>query len=329
MDRRSTSPPKQDVRRVIAVRAHLKPFFPGLVSDIDVRSVEAYKALRMAKGISSWTMNNELKVLSCILKFGVENKYLEEIPRIRRVKIQKKSPRFLSAEEIGKVIAAARPDVRPMLQFMIFTGLRKGEVRHLEWSDVDFEHRLLHVRPKETWSPKTESSARTVPLCDPALEALQMAWERVGEAIGEKLAGLSGEERPLERCPGKSKRCLQTRRCPPHSRSWASPHLRVADGHGRGRSLRHHEGDGAHRHQDDDDLRVPGKEPHPGAGREAQHHSLAPAYQLNKYEHCLLKHRAFGCTRHAAHGADRISLTNAAMICALCFVLSIFIAISP
>jgi integrase len=122
--------PQTKRERVIAVRAHLKPFFPGLAGDIDVRSVEAYKALRMAKGISPWTMNNELKVLSCILKFGVENKYLEEIPRIRRVKIQKKSPRFLSVEEIGKVLASARPEVRPMLQLLIFTGLRKGEVRH-------------------------------------------------------------------------------------------------------------------------------------------------------------------------------------------------------
>jgi integrase len=163
--------PQTRCERVIAVRAHLKPFFPGLVGDIDVRSVEAYKTLRMAKGISCWTMNNELKVLSCILKFGVENKYLEEIPRIRRVKIQKKFPRFLSVEEIGKVLEAARTDVRPMLQFMIFTGLRKGEVRHLEWSDVDLQHRLLHVCPKEAWGPKTESSSRTVPLCDPALEA--------------------------------------------------------------------------------------------------------------------------------------------------------------
>jgi len=170
--------PQTRREREIAVRAHLKPFFRGLISDIDVRSIEAFKTLRMSKGISPWTMNSELKVLSCILKFGVENNYLEEIPKIRRVKVQKKSPRFLSAEEIGKVLTAARSDVRPMLQFLIFTGLRKGEARHLEWTDVDFRHRLVHVRPKETWSPKTEGSARTIPLCDPALEALQMAWTR-------------------------------------------------------------------------------------------------------------------------------------------------------
>jgi integrase len=151
----------------------------------------------MAKGISPWTMNNELKVLSCILKFGVENKYLEEIPKIRRVKIQKKSPRFLSAEEIGKVLAAARADVRAMLQFMIFTGLRKGEARHLEWSDVDLKQRLVHVRPKEIWSPKTESSARTVPLCDPAIEALQMAWEHAEKREVKSSLVFPGRKGPL------------------------------------------------------------------------------------------------------------------------------------
>ncbi len=129
----------------------------------------------MAKGIACWTMNNELKVLSCLFKFGVENSYVEEIPKIRRVKMVKKPHRFLSAEEIAKVIAAARPEVRPMLQLMIFTGLRKGELRHLEWEDVDLKNRLLHVRPKENWGPKTENSTRTVPLCDAAYEALQMA----------------------------------------------------------------------------------------------------------------------------------------------------------
>ena len=183
--------------RVIAVRAHLKPFFTGLASDVDVRSVEAYKIFRMSKNISPCTMNSELKVISCILKFGVENKYLEEIPRIRRVKIQKKSPRFLSAEEIGKVIAAARADVRPMLQLMIFTGLRKGEVRHLEWSDVDLKHRLLHVRPKETWGPKTESSSRTVPLCEPAAEALQMALERSEKRSVKSSLVFPGRKGPL------------------------------------------------------------------------------------------------------------------------------------
>ena len=170
--------PRTRKEREYIIRVHLKSFFNRLVSDIDVRSVEAYKASRLELPIAPITLNTHLKVLSCILKYGQENKLVAELPKIRRVKVPKKTPKFLSAEEIGMVLAAAHHTVRPMLQLMIFTGLRKGEVRHLEWSNVDLINRLLHVRPKELWNPKTENSSRTIPLCDPAVEALGMAQER-------------------------------------------------------------------------------------------------------------------------------------------------------
>jgi len=56
--------PQTRRERVIAVRAHLKPFFTGLASDVDVRGIEAYKIFRMGKNISPSTMNSELKVIS-------------------------------------------------------------------------------------------------------------------------------------------------------------------------------------------------------------------------------------------------------------------------
>ncbi len=170
--------PRTRKEREYIIRVHLKSFFNGLTSDIDLRSVEAFKASRLELPIAPITLNTHLKVLSCILKFGQENKLVVELPKIRRVKVPKKTPKYLSADEIGRVLAAARPDVRPMLQLMIFTGIRKGEVRHLEWNDVDLENRLLHVRPKAEWNPKTENSMRTIPLCESAVAALRMAQER-------------------------------------------------------------------------------------------------------------------------------------------------------
>ena len=58
---------------------------------------------------------------------------------------------------------------------MIFTGLRKGEIAHLEWSDIDFDNRVLHVQPKSDWTPKG-GDARTIPLNNHALAALRQAW---------------------------------------------------------------------------------------------------------------------------------------------------------
>jgi integrase len=58
-----------------------------------------------------------------------------------------------------------------------FTGMRKGELAHLEWEDVDFENRLLHVRAKKDWTPKGNEE-RTIPLTEGAIQALQELWKR-------------------------------------------------------------------------------------------------------------------------------------------------------
>jgi len=145
---------KQTLReRVMVARAHLKPFFKCLSKDIGVKEVEAFKATRTH--VSPATINNELKVLSCILKFGIEFGYLADMPKIRRLKVPQKQPRFLTTEVIGRVLAAAKLGVRPMLQFLIFTGMRKGEMAHLQWDDIDFDNRLIQIQPKKDWNPKS------------------------------------------------------------------------------------------------------------------------------------------------------------------------------
>ena len=135
-------------------------------------------------GIAGITLNTELKTISGILRFGVELGYLLAMPKIRRVKVSTKKPRHLSKEEIFKVLDAARPDRRPLLQLMIFTGLRKGELAHLEWSDIDFDNRVLHVQPKSDWTPKG-GDPRTIPLNNHALAALRQA-ESAKERRGDR-----------------------------------------------------------------------------------------------------------------------------------------------
>ena len=85
-----------------------------------------------------------------------------------------------------------------MLQLLMFSGIRKEELRHLEWDDVDFENRLLHVRPKDAWRPKTANSVRTNPLCELAIGALHMARERAEKRKVKKLAGLPIAQRPVK-----------------------------------------------------------------------------------------------------------------------------------
>jgi len=176
--------PRTRREREIVIKARLKPFFTCLAGEIGVKEIELYKSSRDKAGIAGTTLNTELKVISGILRYGVDLGYLLAMPKIRRVKVSTKKPRGLSKEEIFKVLDAASPDRRPMLQLMIFTGLRKGELAHLEWSDIDFDNRVLHVQPKSDWTPKGGDS-RTIPLNNHALGALRQA-ESAKERRGDR-----------------------------------------------------------------------------------------------------------------------------------------------
>ena len=69
-------------------------------------------------------------------------------------------------------MAAARQDHIPdLIGLSAHTGLRKGELIHLEWSDVDLERRVIQVTLKEHWKTKTRRS-RDVPISPDAPEIL-------------------------------------------------------------------------------------------------------------------------------------------------------------
>ncbi|WP_294516393.1 site-specific integrase [Atopobium minutum] len=71
-------------------------------------------------------------------------------------------------------------------------GLRKGEIFGLDWSDIDFERRLVHVqrtyvREKDghkLMPPKTKKSDRYIPLRKTAAEWLYNLWEQRGKPDG-------------------------------------------------------------------------------------------------------------------------------------------------
>ncbi len=161
--------------RQIAIQAHLKPFFRCYAGDIEALEVEAFKRTRTK--VSPATINGDLKVLSCILKFGVEFGYLFDVPKIKRLKVPIRKPHFLSEDQVWAVLSAAERRVRPMIQFLIFTGVRKSEMAHLEWSDIDWMRRQLHIQPKKDWCPKS-AKPRTIEINNHAMEALQEAYRR-------------------------------------------------------------------------------------------------------------------------------------------------------
>jgi integrase len=79
----------------------------------------------------------------------------------------------------------------PILRLAIFTGLRLGELLGLQWQDLDFDARELHVRrqwtrARELDTPKTEAALRRIPLSDDLVAFLREHHKR---ALAEGRAG--------------------------------------------------------------------------------------------------------------------------------------------
>jgi integrase len=100
-----------------------------------------------------------------------------EIPKQRN----KRPIEVLDAEAVAKLVGAASTERwRAALALAGFAGLRLGEIRALQWADVDLDAGALNVQrsllPDGTAkAPKTEAGIRTVPII-PALRRLLVEW---------------------------------------------------------------------------------------------------------------------------------------------------------
>jgi phage integrase family protein len=109
------------------------------------------------------------------------------VDRIIRPKQQKprKEKIALTKEELNKFLTLAKKDARPVLytawHTLAYTGLKRGELLGLEWSDIDFKNKTISVSKTlvtingklSTQSPKTKRSARTISLDDSTIQILK------------------------------------------------------------------------------------------------------------------------------------------------------------
>lgn len=90
--------------------------------------------------------------------------------------------------EIRAMLAAAKPDWRPLLMTACLTGLRASELRALQWRHVDFKRNEICVRERADKygridAPKSETSERNVPMTPELARTLaELKLQRGGKA---------------------------------------------------------------------------------------------------------------------------------------------------
>lgn len=130
------------------VEKHLKPFFGQIrLAAIRRKNVASYINSRMGE-VSDATIIKETNVLKRLFNIAVESEKISANPANRAPvpKAPKGRVRYLSAEELGKVLRACPEWLRPIVGLLVSTGARRGEMLHVKWEDVSITRREIRLR---------------------------------------------------------------------------------------------------------------------------------------------------------------------------------------
>lgn len=125
---------------------------------------------KLKTGASNATCNRMLAIVRSVLRRAArEWEWLDRVPSFRMLPEPKRRVRWLTREEADRLIAALPDHFAEMARFSLATGLRLGNVRLLEWLQVDLERRLAWIHPDQAKARK----AIPVPLNSEAVLVLR------------------------------------------------------------------------------------------------------------------------------------------------------------
>jgi len=117
-----------------------------LIANIKYADLESYrnklaeKEIRPGKPRTTAAVNREMSCLHHIFRKGVEWGMLEKSPFEGKASLLRKENnarmRFLNEDEIRRLLAMAAPHLQNIILVGIYTGMRKGELLGLRWSQI-------------------------------------------------------------------------------------------------------------------------------------------------------------------------------------------------
>ena len=133
-------------------------------------------------GLSSTTLRSVHLTLHCAFERAVKERPIPRNPTDDWIapKVQKVEMKTLLPEHLKSYLdAASARDVLPMFCLELVSGLRKGELVALFWSDLDVSHKMISVSKQYVRNPsgevtlsrpKTETSVRQVSIPQVAVD---------------------------------------------------------------------------------------------------------------------------------------------------------------
>jgi integrase len=116
------------------------------------------------------TVNRTLEILRAILRRARDDwEWIDRCPRVQMLQEVAKRVRWITREQADRLIEELPKHQQAMAQFALETGLRRRNVTHLEWSQVDLERKVAWIHPDQAKAKK----AIGVPLSSHAVGVLR------------------------------------------------------------------------------------------------------------------------------------------------------------
>lgn len=127
-----------------------KPFGKKRPKDLVKLDTERIR-INLSKKLSAQTVKHILSLLRRIINHGVTMGYVTPLsfkitmPRVDNIKTEDLTPSQLKRllKELDKT---SHKTAAAVMRFALFTGMRKGEILKLKWSDIDMHRRFIWIR---------------------------------------------------------------------------------------------------------------------------------------------------------------------------------------
>lgn len=172
---------------------YLELFDKIKLREMNIKHFELWKKEINKLPLATSYKNDLFKFVKAILNFGTRWYDFNFAPMYNKMtnftnpNELKKEMEFFTIEEFNKFISVENDILfRPLFETLYYMGLRKGELRGLQWKDIDFNNKMMKIYKQipsiysvdnYRLSPlKTKNSNRDLPINDILLEDLEKLY---------------------------------------------------------------------------------------------------------------------------------------------------------
>lgn len=148
----------------------------GYLDEVKTSHIEDYKVERAEK-ISNASVNRELACVKAMYNTAIRLGYVIENP-VKKVKMLKEPPgrvRYLTKEEIKRLLDNCVPHLKPIVITALNTGMRKGEIFGLKWQDIDFSNKRIIVQNSKN------NEKRIIPMNEAVKKSLRDVYKEYSQ----------------------------------------------------------------------------------------------------------------------------------------------------